>query len=173
MTAMTCERFQAILPDYFEGDLDDEAKAAAEVHTKTCKSCAAIVTDINRITTEAAALPSMKPARDLWSGIESRISAPVIPLAQPAHRGARRFGSAWMAAAAAALVVTTAGITYLATTRVAVKQPARVAVVTPKQVTPSVDSSAVAPTVTSPESDQTPGATAPTVSRSSANLASN
>src|SRR5438046_916093 len=103
MAAMTCETFETILPDYFEGDLNDEAKAAAEAHAKTCKSCAAIVTDINRITSEAAALAALKPSRDLWSGIESRISAPVIPLAQQSHRGASRFGSAWMAAAAAAL----------------------------------------------------------------------
>src|SRR5438445_13201947 len=96
-TAMTCEKFEANLPDYFEGELNDEAKAAADEHAKTCRSCAAIVSDINRITTEAAALPAMRPARDLWSGIESRITAPVIPLAQPAHRGARSFGSAWMA----------------------------------------------------------------------------
>jgi hypothetical protein len=172
-TAMTCEKFEAILPDYFEGDLNDEAKAAADEHAKTCKSCSAIVTDINRLTTEAAALPAMKPARDLWSGIESRISAPIIPLAQTSHRGARSFGSAWMAAAAAALVVTTAGITYLATTRGVAKPPAQVAVVTPTRAAPIVDSTAVTPTVTSPGSDQTPGVAAQRVNTSSANLASN
>jgi hypothetical protein len=172
-TAMTCEKFEAILPDYFEGDLNDDAKAAADEHAKTCKSCAAIVADINRITTEAAALPAMKPARDLWSGIESRISAPVIPLAQQALRGARISGSAWMAAAAAALVVTTAGITYLATTHVAVQQPAHVAVVTPRQAAPIIDSSAVTPTVTSPGSDHTSGVTVPRANTPSRNLASN
>ena len=171
-TAMTCETFKAILPDYFEGDLNDEAKAAADEHAKTCKSCAAIVADINRITTDAAALTAMKPPRDLWSGIESRISAHVIPLAQPTHRGARTFGSAWMAAAAAALIVTTAGITYLATTRASVKQPTVVAVVTPKRATPIVDSNAIAPTVASP-SNQTPGVALPGASTPSRNLASN
>ena len=169
--AMSCEKFEAILPDYFEGDLNDDAKAAADEHAKTCKSCAAIVADINRITTEAAALPAMKPARDLWSGIESRISAPVIPLAQPAHR-VRRFAFAPMAAAAAALIVTTAGITYLATTRGSVNQPSQVVAVTPKQATPSVDSSTIAPTVTSP-SEPTPSVGVPRASTPSRTLASN
>jgi hypothetical protein len=168
-TGMTCSRFEEILIDYFEGDLPVESKAAADAHAKTCASCGAIVADINRITTEAAALPAMKPARNLWSGIEERISAPVIPLAQPAHR-VRRFAFAPMAAAAAALIVTTAGITYLAT-RVTAKPPAQIAVVTTTQKAPIVDSSAAAPTVTAPSS-QTAGA-APSGSRSSANLASN
>jgi hypothetical protein len=168
-TGMTCEKFEEILIDYFEGDLPVESKAAADAHAKTCASCGAIVADINRITTEAAALPAMKPARSLWSGVEERISAPVIPLAQPAHR-VRRFAFAPMAAAAAALIVTTAGITYLAT-RATVKQPTQIAVVTPTQKAPTVDSSAVPPTVASPSS-QTSGV-AQRVSTPSANLASN
>ena len=160
MTAMTCERFEAILPDYFEGDLDDAARAAADAHAKSCASCAAIVTDIDRITREAAALPAMRPARDLWSGIEERISAPVIPLARPARREGRPFASAWMAAAAAALVVTTAGITYLATSR-GTEKPAAVAVTTPKPAVPAVDSN-IAPAdepVTVASTDEAPART--------------
>lgn len=123
MEAMTCEKLEAVLPDYFEEDLGDEAKAAADAHLKTCGSCAAIVADIDGITREASTLPVMRPARDLWSGIEERISAPVISLGKPAQQNIRRFGSPWMAAAAAVLVVTTAGITYVATTRINEARP--------------------------------------------------
>ncbi len=155
MTAMTCERLEAILPDYFEGDLTDEAKAAADAHLKTCASCAAMVVDIDRITREASALPAMRPDRDLWNGIEERITAPVIPLAQPANRSVRRSGSVWMAAAAAALIVTTAGVTYFVTTRGKPEKPAAIAVAIPKQAVPAVDSN-IAPadepaTVASPD----------------------
>lgn len=145
MAAMTCEKLEAILPDYFEGDLTDEAKTSADAHLKTCASCAEIVADIDHITREASLLPEMRPARDLWSGIESRISAHVIPLATPAPRNVRRFGSAWMAAAAAALVVTTAGITYVATNRMNETRPAQVAQapsISAKPVTPTVHSNA-------------------------------
>jgi hypothetical protein len=187
MTAMTCEKLEAILPDYFEGDLGEEAKAAADAHLKTCASCAAVVADIDRLTREASALPAMRPARDLWSGIEERISAPVIPLAKPADRSVRRFGSAWMAAAAAALVVTTAGITYLATTRMNDARPAQVASIAAKPSTAKVDSSLSAETpgasnaVTPPaNAGSAPASTAgsrtyspPAVTRPSASLASN
>jgi hypothetical protein len=180
MTAMTCERFEAILPDYFEGDLGDDAKAAADAHAMTCESCAKLVADINRITTEAAALPAMRPARDLWSGIEGRISAPVIPLAHPGRSTAQPFASRWILAAAAVLVVTTAGVTYVVTSRIAAPQPQRMAVATPKPATsattatPSAsgaDSLVRAPSV-QPERE-TPGTRAPSAHIPSATLASN
>ena len=133
MTAMTCEKFEAILPEYLEGDLNAEATALAEAHAKECARCGAIVADIDRITREASALPELRPARDLWPGIEARISAPVIPFAVPAHRNARRIAP-WMAAAAAALIVATAGVTYVATSRLSTPQPARVAVTPPAPV---------------------------------------
>lgn len=188
MTAMTCEKLEAILPDYFEGDLSDEAKAAADAHLKTCASCAAIVDDIDRITREASALPAMRPARDLWSGIEERISAPVIPLANSSPRSIRRFVSPWMAAAAAALIVTTAGVTYVATTRMNGARPAQVAQVTPinaKPVAAIVDSNLPSETPTlSSEVIAGPSKTeiaavapqtqlVPTAPRGSATLASN
>jgi hypothetical protein len=58
----------------------------------------------------------MIPSRDLWQGIEARIAAPVIPLAARPERQ-RRFVPAWMGVAAAALILSTAGITYTLTAR--------------------------------------------------------
>ena len=161
MTAMTCGTFEGILPDYLEGDLGDEAKAAADAHAKTCESCAKLIADIDRITSEAASLPAMHPARDLWSGIEQRISARVIPLAQPDHRKVRRFISARMAAAAAALIVTTAGITYLATSRMAPSEAPQVVAAASKVVVPNVDSSVTPSDVIPADRSQSTGASAP------------
>ena len=113
---MTCEAFDAALPDYLEGTLDDSLRASVEMHLRECLRCAGLVRDIENIRHDAAALPELVPARDLWDGIEARIAAPVIPLAAPAKRQ-RRFAPAWMGVAAAALIVSTAGITYMLTAR--------------------------------------------------------
>jgi anti-sigma factor RsiW len=113
---MTCEAFDAALPDYLEGTLDDSLRASVELHLRECVRCAGLVRDIENIRKEALALPDLVPARDLWEGIEARIAAPVISLpARPERQ--RRLAPAWMGVAAAALIVTTAGITYELTAR--------------------------------------------------------
>ncbi len=113
---MTCEAFDAALPDYLEGTLDDAARASVEMHLRECVRCAGLVRDLENIREEAAAMPDLVPSRDLWEGIEARIAAPVIPLAARPERQ-RRMAPAWMGIAAAALVVSTAGITYTLTSR--------------------------------------------------------
>jgi hypothetical protein len=106
----------AALPDYLEGTLDGPMRAGAEQHLRECVRCTGLVRDLENIQKEAAALPDLIPARELWSGIESRIAAPVIPLvARPEKQ--RRATPAWMGVAAAALIVSTAGVTYLLTAR--------------------------------------------------------
>jgi Putative zinc-finger len=113
---MTCEAFDAALSDHLEGTLVGEMRARVEQHLRECVRCASLVRDLNNISNEAAALPDLVPSRDLWAGIESRIAAPVIPLTVRADRQ-KRFAPAWMGVAAAALVVGTAGVTYLLTAR--------------------------------------------------------
>ena len=111
---MTCEAFDAALPDYLEGTLDGSLRASVEAHLRECIRCAGLVRDIENIRDESAALPDLVPSRDLWAGIESRIAAPVIPLAARPERS-RRMVPAWMGIAAAALIVSTAGVTYMLT----------------------------------------------------------
>jgi anti-sigma factor RsiW len=113
---MTCEAFDTALPDYLEGTLDGSVRASVEQHLRECVRCTGLVRDLENITTEAGSLPDLAPSRDLWAGIESRIAAPVIALgAAPAK--ARKLAPAWMGIAAAALIVSTAGITYTLTAR--------------------------------------------------------
>jgi hypothetical protein len=113
---MTCEAFDAALPDYLEGTLGDSLRAPVEMHLRECVRCAGLVRDLENMQRDASALPDLVPARDLWEGIEARIAAPVIPLAARPERR-RSFAPAWMGIAAAALIVTTAGITYTLTER--------------------------------------------------------
>jgi anti-sigma factor RsiW len=113
---MNCEAFDAALPDYLEGTLDASLRVSVERHLRECVRCAGLVRDIENIRDEAAALPDLVPSRDLWAGIEARIAAPVIPLAARPERQ-RRLVPAWIGIAAAALIVSTAGVTYLLTAR--------------------------------------------------------
>ncbi|HMJ19462.1 MAG TPA: zf-HC2 domain-containing protein [Gemmatimonadaceae bacterium] len=142
---ITCEAFDAALPDYLEGTLDDAARTAVEMHLRECVRCAGLVKDIENIRKESAALPDLAPSRDLWEGIEARIAAPVIPLATRPERQ-RRFAPAWMGVAAAALIVSTAGITYKLTTRsLAPEQRASVASTTqtPSQTQPRANAGSI------------------------------
>ena len=104
---MTCEQFEARLPDYLEGDLQGDERDAFERHAEACLHCHPILNDIKAIVASAGALGPIEPARDLWSGIESRIGAPVVPIgvrrSSPFLRGL---------AAAVVLIAATAGITY-------------------------------------------------------------
>ena len=75
---MTCEAFDAALPDYLEGTLEGSLRASVERHLRECVRCAGLVRDLENIRDEAAVLPDLVPARDLWAGIEARIAAPVI-----------------------------------------------------------------------------------------------
>jgi len=115
-STMTCEAFDAALSDYLEGTLDGSLRSAVEGHLRECVRCASLVRDLRNIESEASKLPDLVPSRDLWQGIEARIAAPVIPLAARPER-TRRFAPTWMGIAAAALIVTTAGVTYTLTAR--------------------------------------------------------
>ena len=76
--------------------------------------------ELEAIARRAAQLPLLTPSRDLWSGIESRIQAPVIALphtagevpatAQPVAPA--RLPWRRLAIAASLLIAATAGITY-------------------------------------------------------------
>lgn len=115
-STMTCAAFDEALPDYLEGTLDGSLRSAVEGHLRECVRCTGLVRDLRGIEAEAAKLPDLAPSRDLWQGIETRIAAPVIPLAARPERS-RRLAPTWMGIAAAALIVATAGITYTLTAR--------------------------------------------------------
>jgi hypothetical protein len=85
-------------------------------HGATCADCGELLGDLDVLRREAAALPVLEPSRDLWTGIAARIDAPVIPLS-PERTIVRTSRRSWIrpAAAAAALVIATAGITHVLT----------------------------------------------------------
>ena len=134
MTAMTmppgCDEFARQFADFLDGDLPDAARVAMESHASDCAACRRLLSDIDALRRDAAALPLLAPSRDLWSGIAERIDARVLPLAAPRVAFGRR---TWRhrAVAAAALVLFTAGVTHL-WTRASYDAPARVSAATPR-----------------------------------------
>ena len=114
---MTCAEVDGMLLEYLEETLDSTARANVDQHVASCVRCTAIMRDIGAIRTEAARLPDVAPSRDLWKGISERIEPSVLPLSAPSRPAAPRRWIPLAAAAAAALVIGTAGVTYLATSR--------------------------------------------------------
>jgi len=175
---MTCEGFDAALPDYLEGTLAEPLRTTVAKHLSECVRCASLVRDLEKIQRDAAALPDLVPSRDLWQGIEARIAAPVIRLgARPELE--RRFVPAGVGVAAAALIVSTAGITYMLTARSIQNGNPQVATLTPPapqnnsaQTSGGSDTgSAQTPSATSPDAtapDAQRGGTASRVARTAA-----
>ncbi len=161
---MTCQEFEELVPRLLDGEI--EMSAAARLHIDACAACRALLADLRTIQSGAAALPLLEPKRDLWSGIASRIEAPVVSLAGEQRARSEHRQITWRAAAIAAaiLVAVTTTLTYRLARREA--QPATtVAVATKKTVPP-----AAAPARPSPATPMTaPVAnTPPRVSRSAA-----
>lgn len=128
----TCDRFADELANFLERETDEATRATMEAHALGCADCEALLSDLRRLRIDAANLPELAPSRDLWYGIASRIDAPVIPI-EAGGRRATSFvpaqGRRWLgaAAAAAALMTATAGVTYV-TTRSMMRRPVQVAV---------------------------------------------
>jgi hypothetical protein len=124
---MKCDEFEVLLPDYLEENGPDAAtRESADAHRLDCAACAALVADLKAIVRDAGDLPALAPPRDLWSGIEARIEAPVVPIASrdlgefPAVPTAaparlRSFTLRRFAIAASLLMAVTAGVTYTLT----------------------------------------------------------
>ena len=110
---ITCERFNEQLGDFLERAVSEPMRGAIESHAVSCEECGPLLADLRRLRIDAANLPELAPSRDLWSGIESRIEAPVLSL--PGARGvrARRWTSpVVLGLAAAGLVAITATVTH-------------------------------------------------------------
>lgn len=111
---ITCAVVADQLASYLEEDLPEPARLALEVHAASCADCGALLADLDAIRREAAALPTLEPSRDLWSGIAARIDAPVLALDDARRTRAVTARRTWLrpSLAAAALILVTAGVTH-------------------------------------------------------------
>ena len=145
-----CEHFDAALPDYLEQTLDPQTVAALEAHRASCARCDALVRDLDAIRAEATQLRPFAPSRDLWPGISASISTPVASLDDARVR--RTHSRAWISTrVAAALVLLTAGTTYVVARMTNSPHPAQ-----------QVATNTTTPAQTAPAPQAQPKPTAPT-----------
>jgi hypothetical protein len=110
---LTCAEVDELLPDFLEEELEGTRLADVENHISACARCQGLVRDIGDIRSAAAAMPELVPSRDLWSGIESRIEPAVVSISQ--RREGIHISRRMLGIAAAALVVISSSVTYVAT----------------------------------------------------------
>lgn len=113
---ITCDDAQLLVSDRLDGTLSDTQRAQLDAHLAGCSACREVARDLEQIHGGAASLPTLTPSRDLWSGIEARIEAPVVSL-ESHRRGPLARWSTRQFAAAAVLVAVTAGGTWFVAVR--------------------------------------------------------
>ena len=101
---MNCHEAIDRFDDFLDGRLDATEIEDLRAHVAGCPSCAGELASIRDLKDLAAALPSsLEPSRDLWPGIEARISDAKVVRS--------RFGRRALLAAAAAVVVVSSIVT--------------------------------------------------------------
>jgi anti-sigma factor RsiW len=100
------------LSAYADGTLAEPERAGVETHLAGCARCAGQLAWLRTLATQTEALPrALVPARDLWSGIATRLGEPtVVPIAARRRIVLRPLT---LAAAAVALIVLSAAATML------------------------------------------------------------
>lgn len=154
---LTCTEVDELLPDFLEEELHGMRLAEVENHISTCARCQGLVRDLGEIRNAAADMPVLVPSRDLWAGIESRIEPAVVSIAQ--RREGMHISRRMLGIAAAALVVISSSVTYVATR----PEPRRIAD-NPREVPDMTNTAgeigpAVVTAPTEPEAEPAPGAT--------------
>lgn len=142
---LTCDAFQELLPDYLEGALPDSALADAELHLAACAACRSLVTDLQQISHEAAALAPLAPSRDLWPGIAARIAPRTLQL--PSAGATPRRRPRWLTGALAAGLT---GIAALALWQLRAPAESMPAVASAPALAAPVTADSVVPTPLSP-----------------------
>lgn len=110
---MSCTDYREAIAEFVDGTLDAAGQRELERHVAGCADCRALVADLKSIQAAAFTLERRDPPAAAWKTIRDRIAAEPLPdtrgrvLAWPRTRTA---WGVWMAAAAALVLVTTAGI---------------------------------------------------------------
>lgn len=115
MTTSDCELLSSNLDELIDGTLDEATAHTALAHLETCADCRAELEAAEGLRSATLSLPTeIEPETDLWPGIRSRIEQRRVVAGSFDHRPAstpRRF---WMAAAAAAILVVSVSVAYMA-----------------------------------------------------------
>jgi hypothetical protein len=110
---MTCRDYSEAIAEFVDGGLDPARQRELERHVEGCPACRSLVADLKSIQAAAFTLDRRELPPHLLPALKVRLAHEPLPsargrlLAFPQSRAAM---VAWMAAAAALLVMTTAGL---------------------------------------------------------------
>lgn len=108
---MTCEHYRDALADLVDGALEPSGQQEIETHLETCAACQALVADLRSIRAAAFTLERLAPPPHLLPALRARVAAlSAPPEERRASWSAPRVATAWMAAAAALVLVTSLGL---------------------------------------------------------------
>ena len=107
------------LSEYLDGELGEAARLELESHLAGCDECSSTLAELRGLVAAAAALPELPPERDLWGGIEARLTPrgmvlPFRPRLEPRGRRRIAFTVPQLIAAGIAVVALSAGGVYAA-----------------------------------------------------------
>jgi hypothetical protein len=113
---MSCHDYRDAIAEFVDGALDPARQRELERHVEGCPACRALVADLKTIQAAAFTLDRVELPPHLLPALRARLADEPLPSARgrvfpfPVSRAAR---GAWLAAAAALLVITTAGLLSL------------------------------------------------------------
>jgi anti-sigma factor RsiW len=122
---MGCKDYSEAIAEFVDGSLDPGRQRELERHVEGCPACRSLLADLKSIQAAAFTLDRVELPAHILPNLQARLADERLParrgqlLALPASRGARL---AWLAAAAALLMVTTAGILSLTRSTVSHEQ---------------------------------------------------
>ena len=110
---MSCRNHSDAIAEFVDGSLDPARQRELERHVEGCAACRALVADLKSIQAAAFTLDRIELPAHILPSLRARLADEPLPgkpgrlLAFPVSRGARM---AWLAAAAALILITAAGI---------------------------------------------------------------
>jgi hypothetical protein len=79
---MKCEDYRTLFPEYWEGGLEEEDRAALEMHLASCPACRAEADSLARIWHGLERIPQASPSRDLRRRFYEKLEAYQFGLAE-------------------------------------------------------------------------------------------
>src|SRR5512139_680934 len=112
---MKCPSARELIGDYIDGALSPDRAAELKVHLDGCRECRELASDFAAIVERAKGFAEFEPSAEVWPRIASAVGRTLRE--EPEAAGERRnrlaaFGkpARWAVAAAAALVLVSAGV---------------------------------------------------------------
>lgn len=110
---MSCKDYSEAIAEFVDGALDPTRQRDLERHVEGCPACRALVADLKTIQAAAFTLDRVELPPHILPNLKARLAEEPLPAARGrllAFPTSRASVMAWLGAAAALLVITTAGV---------------------------------------------------------------